>query len=294
MKHINVKVAIDDFFLDKSFSERSQEQYEEILSMLAEDIPTLPGSSRAIRTLLKKASTAWVKDSWWRVLSSFYSWCQREYGMANPMESVSRPKVPDVEMKALESEETALVMAAAETDWTRAIISLSLDCGVRASEFGRIHVQDISKNTILIHGKGDRHLRVPLRPETYNLIQNVIECLPEKGPRTLLFTNEKGMPISRFTIYRIVRRCMDKAGIVGPKRGPHCLRHSLGMNYVINGGDLYSLKQIMRHRKITTTEKYVNLSLNQIIKLHHKYSPMKDALCGVQGLLFDDSKQQGG
>ncbi len=280
--------AVNSYFLDKDFTESTLESYRPVLERLAGTIEELPGTADDVRRLLKQAGTVWVRDLWWRVLSSFYGWCHSQYGITDIMELVSRPHPPEVEPRTLEPEELARVLAAALEPKAKAICALALDCGVRASEFGRIHIQDITREAILLHGKGNRHLWVPLTPETYRLLMELVRDLPDRSPNALVFPDRRGGPTCRDVIYKIVRRCMDRAGVKGPKRGPHCLRHSLGTEYIANGGDAFSLQKIMRHKRISTTQKYVNLSLRRIIEFHRKYSPLKSALSGSQGILFKE------
>ncbi len=63
-----------------------------------------------------------------------------------------------------------------------------------------------------------------------------------------------------------------RADIPAPKLGPHRIRHAFGKGYLVNGGDLRSLQQIMGHASITTTEKYASLNLSDTIKKHHSFS----------------------
>ncbi|GAJ16173.1 unnamed protein product, partial [marine sediment metagenome] len=58
---------------------------------------------------------------------------------------------------------------------------------------------------------------------------------------------------------------MRKAGIHGPKLGSHRLRHAFGKGYLVNGGDVRSLQEIMGHENIATTQKYANLNLSDTI-----------------------------
>jgi len=83
-------------------------------SFLEAKHPKMPKKPEPIRRALNKAPTIWVKDVWWRVWSSFFRWCHWEYAIPNPMERVERPKLPEMEMRSLEPEELAMVMAAAD------------------------------------------------------------------------------------------------------------------------------------------------------------------------------------
>ncbi|GAH65663.1 unnamed protein product, partial [marine sediment metagenome] len=121
--------------------------------------------------------------------------------------------------------------------------------------------------TVVVYGKtGWRE--VPISEETRRLLLQVAA----KSPDEHVFHGHKG-PITRFCIYRTVREHMEKAGIKGPKLGPHRIRHAFGKNYLTEGGDLRSLQEIMGHTDIKTTQKYAALNLTDIIKKHRKFTP---------------------
>ncbi|MBA7659471.1 Tyrosine recombinase XerC [subsurface metagenome] len=276
----------------QDLSPRTLEQYVQALDCLERECPKMPKKPESIRRALNKAPTIWVKDVWWRVWSSFFRWCHWEYDIPNPMERVEKPKPPEMEMRSLEPEELAMVMAAAADNLRdKAIVALALDSGIRASEFGRLRIRDISSDTVRVWGKGNRQMRIPISPETRHLLQLLVED-GSGGPRSLLFPGQDDQPLSRFAVYRIVRRCMEQAGIPGPKLGSHCLRHSLGKNYIANGGDAFTLKRIMRHRNIATTQKYVTLAMHDVVEQHHRHSPLRDAMRGAQGVLIKQEVEE--
>jgi len=271
----------------QDLSPRTLEQYTPALYRLERYCRKLPKKPEPIRKALNNIENEWVRDVCWRVWKCFFRWCSREYNIRDAMERVERPKPPIVEMRFLEPRELARVLAAASSLFDRSIIALALDSGVRASEFGRIRILDVGANTIWITGKGRKRAQVPISPETHQLLQLLIDQDGKSGPQALLFTNHDGKPISRFTVYRIVRKCMDKAGVAGPKRGSHCLRHSLATNFLANGGDLATLKKLMRHANIATTMKYVHITMRTAVEQHNQYSPLRDAIRGAQGVLIE-------
>lgn len=285
---MQINEAVTNFLEAKQdLSPRTLTQYQDSLEVLKSKVTgEMPGTPEQIEKALNTANTIWVKAYWYRGIKVFYRWCARRYDIINPLIKVDPPKVPEVDMKALEPAELTRVLFAAGSTLEKAVVTLALDCGVRASEFGRIKICDIYPDTILINGKGNRQLRVPISPETLYILNSLAETIPERGNKSLLFIDRLGKPVDRFGIYKIVRGCMDRAGIAGPKRGPHCLRHSLGKNYIEAGGDVMSLKRVMRHKSIAMTQKYVNLSMTKVCEFHNKFSPVRGALLGSQGVLI--------
>jgi integrase/recombinase XerD len=162
----------------------------------------------------------------------------------------------------------------------RAILTLIMDNGVRAGEVCSLLKENIKQETVVVYGKtGWRE--APISEETRHLLLQVSALSPDD----FVFHGCKG-PLTRFGIYRIVREHMEKAGIKGPKLGPHRLRHAFGKNFLVQGGDLRSLQEIMGHTDIKTTQKYAALNLTDIIKKHRKFSPLKAAHAAAQESLF--------
>jgi len=276
--------AIESFLEAKAdLSPLTLAQYSRALGYLKREYPEIPKEPELLRRALNQLKSPWVKDSHWRTRKVFFRWCYLEYGIPNTMERVQRPRLPDIELRALELLEMATLLAAADNPLAKAVVALALDSGFRASEFGRLRVKDVGTDTVRVLGKGKKQVTVPISPETYRLLQ-----LLKNGGRqdSLLFPGRDGMPMSRFAVYRIAKRCMRRAGIPGPKLGSHILRHSLGANYIAAGGDPFSLQKIMRHESIATTQKYVNLPSHVIIERHHQFSPLRVALRGAQGVLI--------
>lgn len=280
--------GIANFFLDKpDLSPVTVGQYVEALDYLEQHCRKLPAKPAALRQTLSQVRSDWVRLRYWSVWRVFFRWCQREYGTVDPMMNVAKPKPDEVEIRALELGELRLLLAAAEDLRDKVIVALGVDCGIRASEFGRLRQQDLAPDTVRVWGKGRRQKRVPISPEAHRLLRQFIDRDGRGGPTSLIFPGRDGAGISRFAVYRIVRRAMTAAGIPGPKLGAHALRHSLGMNFIADGGDAFSLREILRHRDIGTTQKYVNLSMAVIIDQHHQHSPFRRAFREAQGILIE-------
>lgn len=70
-----------------------------------------------------------------------------------------------------------------------------------------------------------------------------------------------------------IRRCGDKAGIKGIRCSPHTLRHTAAVMWIRNGGDVFSLQQMLGHNTLDMVRVYVNLALSDVEAAHRRYSP---------------------
>ena len=252
--------------------------YEDRLLPFARSCPTLPRRPEPIEgfqsTLHGSPETKWDV---YRALKTFFKFIGARHRMPNPMDAIKPPRRPKILMATLEPNELMRLLCYAQDPRDRAILTLIMDNGVRASEVCSLLKHNIKLETIVVYGKtGQRE--VPISEETRRLLLQFAAASQDD----YVFHGHKG-PITRHLIYAIVRRSMDKAGIKGPKMGPHRIRHAFGKGFLVEGGDLRSLQEIMGHADIKTTEKYASLNLTDIIKKHQKFSPLRAAHAAAQG-----------
>lgn len=289
-------------FLDakQGLSTRTLEQYQKALGYLELECEKLPGKPDLLRGLLNKVSSVWVRHSYWIAWRVFFRWCKAEFRSPDPMDRVEKPKLPEVEMRTLELDELARVWESAESIRDKCVIALALDSGIRASEFGKLRIGDVGSDTVKVWGKGNKQVSVPISPETRQLLQVLIDQDGSRGVDAPLFIGESGKPLTRYGVYLLVRRCMERAGISGSKRGAHCLRHSLGRHHIASGGDAFTLQRIMRHTKVSTTQKYVNLVMDDVVRAHQEHSPLRKVVSDlkfeellVEPIAEEEVRQQG-
>jgi len=235
--------------------------------------PSLPQRPEPIEDFLAtlQGSPETKRDTF-NTLRIFFKFISQRHRIPNPMEAVTPPRRPKTRMATLEAFELMKLLDATDGLRNRAILTLLADNGMRAGEVCSLLKHNIKQETVIVHGKvGWRE--VPISDETKHLLLQ----LAAQSRDDYVFHDDHKKPISRFTIYRIVREYMEKAGIKGPKLGPHRLRHAFGKNFLVEGGDLRSLQEIMGHTDVKTTQKYASLNLTDIIKKHQKFSPLKAA-----------------
>jgi integrase/recombinase XerD len=256
--------------------------YKDRLLPFVNSCPTLPRRPEPVEYFLSTINgSPETKYDVYRALKTFFKFMARRRLLPNPMLQIQPPRRSKVLMPTLEGGELTKLLYSTDTPRDKAIITLLVDCGVRAGEICSLLKQNIKQETIFVKGKtGWRE--VPISEETrYRLLQIAAASQDE-----YVFHGQKG-PMNRHLIYEIVRRVLERAGIKGPKMGPHRLRHAFGKNYLVEGGDLRSLQEIMGHADIETTQKYATLNLTDIVRKHHKFSPLKTAHAAAQGSFLD-------
>ena len=278
--------AIKEFIdsrIANNLSPLTIEWYTDKLKRFARLYPELPQEPRSIESFLAGITGCpETRHAYFRVLRAFFRFISERYEIPNPVTKVSPPRCAKKMMATLDPGEMMRLLHSASCLRDRAILTLLLDTGMRTGEAASLRKRDIKTDTVTVLGKtGERE--IPISDETRMLLMCVIGS---DGKGEHVFHGHKG-PLTRKGIYRIVRTYMRKAGIVGPKLGGHRLRHSFGKGYVVSGGDLRSLQQIMGHASITTTQKYVSLNLNDVIQKHHKFTPLHAVQAAAQESFFN-------
>ena len=87
-----------------------------------------------------------------------------------------------------------------------------------------------------------------------------------------LFLTQGGKPITVNTIKLLFSRLAKSSGV--ERLHAHLCRHTFAINYLLNGGDIFSLREILGHTTLDMANHYLHFTSSQITAQHHKYSPM--------------------
>lgn len=134
----------------------------------------------------------------------------------------------------------------------RAIISLLYDTGIRVSEVCNLRIENVDSDRMVItirEGKGSKDRQVKLSRHLLNLLRG--HCSVEH-PCDHLFVGQDG---GRYSVRSIQTLCEKFVGV-----HPHTLRHCFAVKYLEDGGDLFTLKNILGHKDIKTTSIYLHLT----------------------------------
>jgi integrase/recombinase XerC len=219
-------------------------------------------------------------------LRSMYKWLAREgVVQQNPAKLVSSPKLPKKlprvptmeEMNGLLNSE--LPQAAAFPERDRAIFELLYGCGLRNSELVGIELNDIEETNgvILVRGKGKKQRYVPLEGAADEALQAYRPArqkmlVETKKTTRRLFINQRGGPLTSRSVGRIVKQIAVAKGLP-PDIHPHTLRHAFGTHMLTEGADLRAIQELLGHERLSTTQKYTQLSITHVMEVYDKTHP---------------------
>lgn len=219
-------------------------------------------------------------------IRSFYKWLAREgVVQQNPAKLVSTPRLPKKLPRVPTTEEmngllnSDLGESAAFPERDRAIFELLYGCGLRNSELVGIELGDIedANGVILVRGKGKKQRYVPLEGaaaealEAYRKARQSLLNRTGKSARRL-FLNQRGSPLTTRSVGRIVKQIAVAKGLP-PDIHPHTLRHAFGTHMLAEGADLRAIQELLGHERLSTTQKYTQLSVTHIMEVYDRTHP---------------------
>lgn len=153
------------------------------------------------------------------------------------------------------------------------IVKLMLFLGLRVSEVAKLNLSDINldNKTITIHGKGNKERTLPLSSELIKSIKNYLEVRQVEGINALFVSrNHKRISVRR--IQFIVEELVNELGFnKGKEKEPsrkkitcHKLRHTFATLAVQSGVDILTLKELLGHSLVQTTQIYTKASNEQL------------------------------
>ena len=221
-----------------------------------------------------------------RTLKVFFAWLLREdYIDSNPMTRIPLPRSSVKLINTFSKEQIDQLLSLCHASngsgfRNLTIILLLLDTGIRVNELVNIDCGDVDLTSGFItirKAKGNRERVVPIGSVVQKAIWKYInQHRPEPltDRITSLFLCENGLPLRKNGVQQMLRRCGKAAGLSGVRCSPHTFRHSFAKNYLLNGGDIFSLQKILGHSSLASVRVYLNLFAIDLKKQHQHFSPV--------------------
>jgi len=159
----------------------------------------------------------------------------------------------------------------------RTIIILFYETGIRLAELIGLDDKDIdfAAHQLKVTGKRNKQRIVPFGHEIEQSLQDYIGKREEwrtVQSEAALFLNDKGQRMTRSQVETIVKKYLSMVTTL-KKRSPHVLRHSFATAMLNNGAGLESVKKLLGHESISTTEIYTHTTFEQLKKVYENAHP---------------------
>ncbi|NNE03703.1 MAG: tyrosine-type recombinase/integrase [Eudoraea sp.] len=159
----------------------------------------------------------------------------------------------------------------------RLIIELFYATGIRRSELINLKMSnvDLPKSTIKVLGKRNKERIIPILKNTSTLFEDYFEKrenLEKVMPGEYVFLTKTGNKIYETLVYRIINGYFSKVSSK-IKKSPHILRHTFATHMLTKGADLNSVKELLGHSSLASTQVYTHNSIAELKKVHSKAHP---------------------
>ena len=157
------------------------------------------------------------------------------------------------------------------------IILLLYTSGIRRSELVNLKEIDIDfeNNTLKVLGKRNKERYVPLLNSVKEVLINYLELKSKRYPsysNEYVFITKKGVKVYETLVYRVVNSYFSKASSK-LKKSPHILRHSFATHLLNEGADLNSVKDLLGHSSLASTQVYTHNSIAELKKVYKGAHP---------------------
>lgn len=235
-------------------------------------IVSLVNSKVTNRTINRKISS----------LKSFYKFLQKtkqieESPLAkhSALKIAKRVQVPFSEKEIVKVINDQIVLNDFESVRNKLVVELLYSTGMRRSELINVNVNDVdfSNETIKVLGKRNKERFIPLLNSVKKSIKEYLILRNEiDSNEPYLLLTKKGKKTYDTLVYRIINNYFSSVSSK-VKKSPHVIRHSFATHLLNEGADLNSVKELLGHSSLASTQVYTHSSLGKLKEVYNNAHP---------------------
>lgn len=279
--------------LEKNYSENTIinyridiSEFELFLKSLDDDLKLESVDADVVRMWIGVLADKYAATSVNRKLSSlkaFYRYLLRrkivETDPAEALSGLKRKKILPVFVRTREMDRLLDEIdfgASFEGVRNRLMIEMLYSTGMRLSELINLKDADVDfgMSVLKVLGKRNKQRLIPFGEELRQDMMNYVEvrdcCCRNKD--SYFFLRKDGKKVYPSLVYSVVKNGLAKV-VTLRKRSPHVLRHSFATSMLNNGASLTSVKELLGHERLTTTEIYTHTTFDELKKIYKQAHP---------------------
>lgn len=155
-----------------------------------------------------------------------------------------------------------------------AFLELLYGCGIRVSELVGINVEHLNlrEGWLRVRGKGNKEREVPVPERAIAAIERYLVVRRAAADQGALFLNTRGARLSDRQVRRLVK--MYALAATGDSTvHPHSFRHAYATHLLADGADLRAIQELLGHARLSTTQKYTQVTLKDLQAVYDKAHP---------------------
>lgn len=283
--------------LERSLSKNSISAYRTDVRKLADFIEE--NGKKAVATVSTEDLTSFVHSlskmeikarSQARIISgmkAFFKYLLMEKIITeDPSELIEAPKLGmklpvTLSVEEIDSIISAIDLSRPQSGRDRALLEVLYGCGLRVSELTELRISNLHLNEgyVKVLGKGDKERLAPIGGQAAKQLKLFLDndrkqAEVKKDFIDHVFLNNQGRRLSRITVFNIIKKLCEKAGI-RKNVSPHTFRHSFATHLVQGGADLRAVQEMLGHESITTTEIYSHLDRDYLRSAITDFHPLE-------------------
>ena len=201
----------------------------------------------------------------------------------NPATRLRTPKIKEQLPEVMSAEKTNNLIDAVESgevvempDKERdiALLELMYGCGIRVSELVGINLEDIDLRGgwLRVRGKGNKERQVPVGVRAVDAVNVYLAGRKAPASERALFLNSRGARLGDRQVRRLVK--LYAILVAGDSTvHPHSFRHAYATHLLSDGADLRSIQELLGHARLSTTQKYTQVSLKDLQMVYDRAHP---------------------
>jgi len=204
-----------------------------------------------------------------RTLRAFFSWLVREgFIEINSARELKPPKISKKVISTLSDDEIMSLLKTFNSSnpfeaRNRTIFMLLLDTGIRIGELINLKIEDVHLNEgfLKVLGKGKKERIVPIGCNAQKALQQYMfryRPKPAQSQFDMVFLSIHGHPLTENSLKLMFARLAVKSKVY--RLHAHLCRHTFATRFLINGGDVFTLQQILGHSTLEMVRHYVDLA----------------------------------